>query len=65
MSNDAKEQGKNKLPTLKDLHYDEDVAFKNDQLNLLLNQKVPEAWIKKHPFAKDVQYIPIWMYLCT
>lgn len=47
------------LPTLKDLHYDEDVAFKNDQLNLLLNQPVPQVWIKEHPYAKNVKYIPI------
>lgn len=47
------------LPTLKDLHHDESVAFKNDQLNLLLNQPTPEKWIKDHPFAKNVKYIPI------
>lgn len=47
------------LPTLKDLHHDESVAFKNDQLNLLLNQPTPEKWIKDHPFAKSVKYIPI------
>lgn len=47
------------LPTLKDLHHDESVAFKNDQLNLLLNQPTPEKWIKDHPIAKNVKYIPI------
>lgn len=47
------------LPTLKDLHHDESVAYKNDQLNLLLNQPTPEKWIKDHPFAKNVKYIPI------
>ena len=47
------------LPTLKDLHHDESVAFKNDQLNLLLNQPTPKKWIKDHPFAKSVKYIPI------
>jgi len=59
MSNDAKVQGKNKLPTLQELHHDELTAFKNDQFNLLLNQPVPEAWVKDHPFAKGVKYLPI------
>lgn len=59
MSKDAKEQAKSKLPTLQELHHDELTAFKNDQFNLLLNQPVPEAWVKEHPFAKNVKYLPI------
>jgi len=59
MSKDAKEQAKSKLPTLQELHHDELTAFKNDQFNLLLNQPVPEAWVKDHPFAKNVKYLPI------
>ena len=51
------------LPTLQDLHQDIDTAFKNDQLNLLVNQPVPASWIKDHPFAKSegkpIKYIPI------
>ena len=47
------------LPTLQELHHDTDLALKNDQLNLLLNQEVPKQWIKQHPFAKNVQYLPI------
>ena len=47
------------LPKLEELHYDIDKAFKNDQLNLLLNQPVPPTWIKDHPFAKNVRYLPI------
>jgi hypothetical protein len=50
---------KQNLPTLADLHHDREIAFKNDQLNLLLNQPVPEEWVKDHPFAKNVKYIPI------
>lgn len=46
------------LPTLQELHHDVDVAFKNDSLNLLLNQTPPDSWVKKHPFAKTL-YIPI------
>jgi hypothetical protein len=50
---------KNKnLPTLQELHYDVDVAFKNDSLNLLLNQDPPDSWVKKHPFV-NTKYIPI------
>lgn len=57
MAND--QNNKRQLPTLQDLHYDVEKAFKQDQLNLLLNQPVPQAWIKDHPFAKNVKYIPI------
>jgi hypothetical protein len=49
----------NKLPSLTELHHDTDLAFKNDQLNLLLNQSVPASWVKKHPFAANVKYLPI------
>lgn len=52
-------ENKNKLPTLSELHHDVAAAFKQDQLNLLLNQPVPEKWVKDHPFAKNVKYIPI------
>jgi hypothetical protein len=56
------------LPTLADLHHAPAIAFKNDQLNLLLNQDVPKKWIKFHPTAKvkndkgesvALPYIPI------
>lgn len=47
------------LPKLEDLHYDIEKAFKNDGLNLLLNQPVPDKWVKDHPFAKGVKYLPI------
>jgi hypothetical protein len=48
-----------KLPALKDLVGDEVAVFKNDELNLLLNQEPPTNWIQKHPFAKDVHYLTI------
>src|SRR4051812_35339726 len=41
-----------RLPTLAELHHDPLTAFKNDQLNLLLNQPVPAKWLKDHPTAK-------------
>lgn len=46
------------LPTLAELHYDVQTAFKNDQLNLLLNQPPHAGWIKKHPMTKG-DYLPI------
>ena len=47
------------LPTLQELNVSPEKAFKNDQLNTLLNQKPPQLWIKDHPFAKNVKYISI------
>jgi len=47
------------LPTLAELHYAPAEAFKNDALNQLLNQKPPASWVKQHPFAKGVSYLPI------
>lgn len=48
------------LPTIKDLHSDNlEAAYKNDQLNFLLNQEPKPSWIKTHPFIKDHRYIPI------
>ena len=48
-----------KLPTLQELNCDLESAFKHDQLNLLLNQQPKKEWVKEHPFAKNVKYIPI------
>jgi hypothetical protein len=50
---------KRELPKLEDLNHDIEQAFKNDQLNLLLNQEPPVSWLKDHPFAKGVKYLPI------
>lgn len=47
------------LPTIGELTGDIELAFKNDQLNLLLNQEPPTKWIKEHPFIKGHKYIPI------
>lgn len=43
---------KRELPTLQELHHDPEVAFKNDQLKLLLNKPPHEKWVKPHPLAK-------------
>jgi hypothetical protein len=51
---------KAKLPSLKSL-YDGNLELKGEQnkLNILLNQPPNPKWIKDHPFAKGVKYIPI------
>ena len=38
-----------------------DIDKKNDQtgINILLNQDPPKEWLKDHPMAKGVKYIPI------
>lgn len=43
---------KYKPPTLAELIADKDMAFAQDDFNLLLNTPVPQKWIKEHPFAK-------------
>jgi hypothetical protein len=49
-----------KLPTIAELFNDNlEEAYKNEQLNLLLNQAPPAAWVKKHPYIKDYNYLPI------
>lgn len=48
------------LPTIAELFSgDIEQAFKNEQLNLLLNQSPKSDWIKTHPYIKDHKYIPI------
>ena len=48
-----------KLPTIADLTQDIEVAYKNDQLNLLLNTPPPAKWVKEHPFIRGYRYLPI------
>jgi hypothetical protein len=47
------------LPSYEDLISDLSTAEQADQLNVLLNQNPPEKWVKKHPFIKDYNYLPI------
>lgn len=60
---DIKTQDKQQLPKLQDLHHSPDVAFKNDQFKLLVNQEPPVKFIKQHPIIKQngqpLLYIPI------
>jgi hypothetical protein len=48
------------LPKLQDL-YEGNLELKDAQneLNVLLNQPPKSEWIKEHPFARGVKYIPI------
>lgn len=48
------------LPTIQDLHEaNPTIAYKNEQLNLLLNQEPKKDWVKEHPFIKGYKYLPI------
>lgn len=47
------------LPTIAELTQDIETAYKNDQLNLLLNQQPPQSWVKEHPYIKGYKYLPI------
>jgi|ERR1035437_341078 hypothetical protein len=48
-----------KLPTFQELHYDADLAFKNDEFKSLLNKQPPESWTKKNAMANNAKYLPI------
>ena len=50
---------KQNLPTIAELTGDVELAFKNDQFNLLMNQEPPAKWVKVHPYIKGYNYIPI------
>ncbi len=49
--------------TLADLHHDVQTAFKNDQLNLLLNQPPHKSWLKQFPKEMGIksggEYLPV------
>lgn len=49
----------NKLPAIKDIYSESVDIVKENNLNVLLNQPPKESWIKQHPIAKNVKYIPI------
>lgn len=50
---------KNQLPSLAELTHDVELSYKNDAFNLLLSQQPPTGWIKKHPYIRDYNYLPI------
>lgn len=51
---------KRNLPTIQELR-DGDLMRKGEQtqLSVILNNEPPKAWIKLHPIAKGVRYLPI------
>lgn len=48
-----------KLPDINELYSDIEMAYKHNQLNVLLNQPPKKEWLKDYPMAKGVKYIPI------
>lgn len=51
-----------KLPTIAELIEEAgniEQAYKDDKLNLILSQNPPKDWVKEHPFARGVNYLPI------
>ena len=50
------------LPTVAELFEQSDniqKAFQHEQLNALLNAEPKKEWVKKHPYIRDYNYIPI------
>lgn len=47
------------LPRISDLYADKELAYKSNQLSVLLNQEPKKSWIKKHPYISNYNYIPI------
>ena len=47
------------LPSLQELYNDKSVAVKENALNILLNHEPKKEWLRLHPVAKGVKYIPI------
>lgn len=43
---------KQNLPSIADLYADKDLAIKESELNVLVNQPPNPVWVKKHPIAK-------------
>lgn len=50
---------KRNLPSLNDLYNDVEYISKQNDLNILLNGEPKREWIKEHPMAKGVVYLPI------
>lgn len=53
------EISKTKLPTIQELYEDTELAVKNDQLTVLLNQPPPKNWIVKDTQIANYYYLPI------
>ena len=49
----------NKLPAIKDVYGDIELAVKQDGLIAVLNQPPNPEWVKEHPTIRNHKYIPI------
>lgn len=49
----------NKAPIIQDLYDNTEMAVKQDQINVILNQPPPQKWIKEHPYVRGHMYLPI------
>ena len=49
----------NKLPAIKDVYGDIELAVKQDGLMAVLNQPPANEWVKEHPYVKNYKYLPI------
>lgn len=50
---------KYKLPDINDIYSDKVALAKQNDLNVILNHPPKPEWVKDHPVAKKVKYIPI------
>jgi len=50
---------KRNLPTLKELYSDKVEVTSQNALNIILNAEPKKEWVKAHPIARNVRYIPI------
>lgn len=69
-----------KIPKIDELYSDKDMAMRQNELNILLNQEPPVSWLKQHPIIKikknvngvvqnmPLMYLPIqrveWLLTC-
>lgn len=67
MSNELAKTKQRPLAKLDDLYSNKQLAAQQNELNRLLNSEPKAEWVKEHPFAKNVKYLPISIieYLLT
>jgi hypothetical protein len=67
MSNELQKVEKRPLPKIDELYKDVALVAHQNELNRLLNCEPKKDWVRDHPFANNVKYIPIGIveYLLT
>lgn len=67
MNNGLQKTDKRPLPKIDDLYKDVALVAHQNDLNRLLNCEPKKEWVRQHPFASNVNYIPIGVveYLLT